>query len=93
MNTEKQISEKLRQQLLKSRFFQDMEVPFNINGHDSNRATWNLICSIRDVKLFNKGLIITRSWRLKHVKDYFNIKGNSHKIQNQLEQIKDFFVQ
>jgi hypothetical protein len=85
------MTEQLRQQLLESRFFQDMETPLNINGQESNRATWNLICSIRDVSLFTKGMIITRGWRLKDVKDYFNIKGNKHKVLEQLETIKSFF--
>jgi hypothetical protein len=85
------MTEQLRQQLLESRFFQDMETPLNINGQESNRATWNLIMSIRDVKLFTKGMIITRGWRLKDVKDYFNIKGNKHKVLEQLETIKAFF--
>ena len=85
------MTEQLRQQLLESRFFQDMETPLSINGQESNRATWNLIMSIRDVKLFTKGMIITRGWRLKDVKDYFNIKGNKHKVLEQLETIKAFF--
>ena len=87
------MTEQLRQQLLNSRFFQDMETPLNINGQESNRATWNLITSIRDVSLFTKGLTITRGWRLKHVKDYFNIKGNKHKVLEQLKITRDFLTQ
>ena len=31
-----------------------------------------------------------RNWRLKDVKNYFNITGNTTKVLNQLEQIKYF---
>ena len=85
------MTEQLRQQLIQSKFCTDLDIPFNINGQEANRGTWNLICSIRDVSLFTKGMIITKTWRLKDVKDYFNIKGDKHKVLEQLETIKRFF--
>jgi len=85
------MNDKLRQQLLKSRFCNDLDKPMNINGQESNMGTWNLVCSIRDVSLFTEGMTITRGWRLKHVKDYFNIKGNKHKVLEQLKTIRAFF--
>ena len=85
------MTETLFNQIKASQFAKDMEAPLSINGQNSNRATWNLVCSIRDVSLFTKGMIITRGWRLKDVKNYFNIKGDKHKVLQQLETIKRFF--
>ena len=52
-------------------------------------AYWNLLCSIRDVGLFNKGISINRHWRLWHVKQYFGIKGSTPKVLAQLKAIKE----
>ena len=49
------------------------------------RAYWNLVVSIRDLSLFCVGISPNRHWRLKHVKDYFGIKGGKEKILTQLE--------
>tara|TARA_R100001443_G_scaffold115608_2_gene133775 strand:- start:706 stop:978 length:273 start_codon:yes stop_codon:yes gene_type:complete len=86
----KMLEETLFNQIKESQFAKDFDKPLNINGQESNRATWNLICSIRDVSLFTKGMTITRNWRLKDVKNYFNIKGDKHKILYQLKNVKRF---
>lgn len=49
------------------------------------RAYWNLVVSVRDLNLFCVGISPNRHWRLKHVKDYFGIKGGKEKILTQLE--------
>ena len=53
------------------------------NGHMS-RAHWNLLCSIRDVKLFCAGIKPHRFWRLKDVKYYFGVTGGKEKVLEQL---------
>ena len=53
------------------------------------RAYWNLVVSIRDVGLFTKGIAPNRHWRLKHVKEYFGIKGNKESIYKQLQVMLD----
>ena len=63
------------------RFLQDLE---NKDNYNVNKGTYNLICSIRDVKLFTKGMKPHRNWRLKYVKDYFGLKGNTEKVLDQL---------
>ena len=58
----------------------------NGNGHIT-RGNWNLIISRRDVSLFCKGMVPNRHWRLKHVKEYFGLKGNKESILAQLEEM------
>ena len=91
MTNQIMIEETLFKQIKASQFAKDMEKPLTINGQQTNKATWNLILSIRDVSLFTEGMTITRNWRLKHVKNYFNIKGDKYKILKQLKTIKRFF--
>lgn len=52
-----------------------------------SRGVYNLIISIRDVKLYSKGIRPHRSWKIGDVKRYFGIKGNVIKIVEQLEQV------
>ena len=68
-----------------SQFLKDMEVPLSINGNPSVRGYYNLVVSIRDLKLFCKGIKPHRLWRLKDVKDYFGLKGNKQSILADLE--------
>jgi hypothetical protein len=82
---------KLSNEVFQSRFWQELtdeNLNMNVNGNSMPRGYYNLITSIRDVGLFCKGMSINRHWRLKHVKDYFGIKGNKDKIYDQLLEIK-----
>lgn len=72
-----------------TRFEEDLRVPINYNGTDIPRGYYNLLLSIRDVSLFSKGIKPHRHWRLKDVKWYFGISGNTEKILTQLELIKN----
>jgi hypothetical protein len=90
MNTEKQILKETYDRMLNSQWAKDFDKPMSINGMESNKATYNLFLCIGEVRLFSKGLKPHRNWRLKDVKNYFNINGNTIKVLNQLEQIKDF---
>ena len=63
------------------RFLQDLE---NKDNYNVNKGRYNLICSIRDIKLFVGGMKPHRHWRFKDVKDYFGLKGNTEKVLDQL---------
>ena len=54
----------------------------------TNRAEYNLMISIGQVTLFSKGLRPNRFWRLKHIKDYFGIKGGTKKVLAQLKTLE-----
>jgi hypothetical protein len=74
-NQEKQMSFKQGTQ-----FMRDLEIPMKINGNDSLRGYYNLVVSIRDLKLFCAGMKPNRFWRLKDVKEYFGITGNKESV-------------
>ncbi len=74
-----------------TRFEEDKDKMFmygDSNGsRPMSRAYWNLVISIRDVGLFCKGIAPNRHWRLKHVKEYFGVKGGKEKIYDQLNKM------
>ena len=76
-----------------TRLEEDKETMFRyIDSNGSrpmSRAYWNLVVSIRDVGLFCEGIAPNRHWRLKHVKEYFGIKGGKQKIYDQLNEMLD----
>lgn len=61
----------------------------NVNNGAMPLAMWNLIISIRDVKLFTKGIIPHRHWKFNVVKQYFGVTGNKEKVLEQLEQYNE----
>lgn len=69
-------------------FEKDMLLNINFNGKDMPRGYYNLIISIRDVSLWNKGIKAHRYWRLKDVKEYFGIRGNGEKVLEQLRELQ-----
>lgn len=72
-------------------FERDKEVMFRYG--DSNgtrmmsRAYWNLVISIRDVALYNKGIKPNRNWKITNVKHYFGVKGNKEAVYFKLQQM------
>ena len=61
----------------------------NLNGDNVNRGWYNLITSIRDLKLYSKGIKPHRNWKITLVKKYFGMKGNVNTLLNNLEAVKD----
>ena len=61
----------------------------DVNFCGTNKGIYNLMICIGQVKLFSKGIKPTRKWRLKDVKKYFGIKGNTESILAQLETLND----
>ena len=74
-------------------FEKDLSTPFNCNGVEISKAYYNLVISIRDVKLFCAGLKPHRYWRLKDVKTYFGVKGNKENVLKQLELMKKQYIE
>ena len=48
-------------------------------------AKFNLMLARSQVKLFSKGIKPNRFWRLKHIKQYFGIKGSTERVLAQLD--------
>lgn len=59
-----------------------------VNGNPMPHAYYNLIVSIRDVKLYAVGMKPHRFWKITDVKKYFGIKGDAVKLKEQLEFIQ-----
>lgn len=68
-----------------TQFMRDLEIPMKINGNGSLKGYYNLVVSIRDLKLFCLGIKPNRFWRLKDVKEYFGITGNKESVLVDLE--------
>ena len=54
-----------------------------------NMGMWSLICSIRDLKLYCKGIKPNRKWRITHVKKYFGMTGHREVLLEKLQRLRD----
>ncbi len=70
---------------MQTQFMLDWESPMMINGEEANKGYYNLVLSIRDLKLWKMGLKPHRYWKISDVKRYFGIKGNVDKCIEILE--------
>jgi hypothetical protein len=61
----------------------------NINGANSSKGFYNLVVSIRDMKLYQIGMKPHRFWKITDVKNYFGVKGNKVAVLSQLVALKD----
>ena len=52
-------------------------------------ALYNLALAKRQLRLFNKGIKPTRSFRLKHVNWYFGLTGNKKVLLDKLTLLQD----
>lgn len=76
-------------QVSESPFGQDLCKPMTINGSTSSRGYYNLVVSIRDVRLYKAGIKPHRYWKVTDIKKYFGISGNADTLLSKLEKIKD----
>jgi hypothetical protein len=76
-------------QISESQFGRDLSNPMYINGAASSRGYYNLVVSMRDVRLYNAGIKPHRNWKVTDVKRYFGINGNASVLLSKLEEIKD----
>ena len=75
-----------------TQFFKDMtdeSKMLNVNNGTMPLGYWNLIISIRDCKLYSKGIKPHRNFKITNVKTYFGLKGDAGKLVVQLEDIKN----
>jgi len=61
-------------QVEQSAFKRDLDETFSFNGKPMSRGWYNLVVSIRDFKLYEKGLRPHRHWKPTHARKYFGIK-------------------
>lgn len=76
-----------------TKFQADLGKTINVNGGVMPVGYWNLIISIRDCKLYSKGLKPHRNWKISDVKWYFGVKGNTQSIAEVLEKYKTLLTQ
>ena len=76
-----------------TKFQNDLGKSINVNGGAMPVGYWNLIISIRDCKLYSKGLKPHRNWKISDVKWYFGVKGNAQQIAEVLEKYKTLLTQ
>ena len=77
----------------KTMFYNDMiNKLININGNPTPMGYYNLLVSIRDCKLYSKGIKPHRNWKITDVKNYFGIKGNATQLATQLEEIRNILT-
>ena len=84
----------LTESVQKSRYLADCteQTLLTMNGNPMHKGFYNLIVSIRDVKLFIAGMKPYGNWKFKNVKEYFGLKGNKENVLNQLEQLKREYI-
>jgi hypothetical protein len=71
-----------------TKFQEDLGKNITVNKGQMPVGYWNLIVSIRDVKLYSYGIKPHRMWKISDVKWYFGVKGNAQQISETLEQYK-----
>lgn len=84
--------EQLQKAVEGTKFAQDMTTSMSVNGNPMPHGYWNLVCSIRDCKLYAKGIKISRHWKISDVKWYFGVSGSAQKIAETLEMYKNILV-
>jgi len=84
----------LTESVQNSRYVSDCtdDKTLTMNGNPMHKGFYNLIVSIRDVKLFIAGMKPYGNWKFKNVKEYFGLKGNKENVLNQLEQLKREYI-
>jgi hypothetical protein len=85
--------EKMGNAIEGTKFQDDLSKTINVNGGEMLVGYWNLIISIRDCKLYSKGIKPHRNWKISDVKWYFGVKGDAIKISETLEQYKTILTQ
>lgn len=58
-----------------------------------NKGWYNLIVSIRDLKLYEFGMKPNSAWKISDVKTYFGIKGTATSMRKDLERILESIKQ
>ena len=72
--------------------FMDDLVSIENGNRNYNLGVWNLVCTIRDLKLFCNGIKPNRHWKLKSIKEYFGMTGNKETMLAKLELLKQTLI-
>ena len=76
-----------------TQFEKDLKQDLSVNGKASSKGMWNLIVSKRDLGLWSKmGMKPNRHWKVTDVKKYFGLKGNKHKIYEDICKMVDEYT-
>ena len=76
-----------------TQFEKDLEKDMSINGNASSKGLYNLIVSKRDLGLWSRiGMKPHRHWKVSDVKKYFGLKGNKHKIYEDICKMVDEYT-
>tara|TARA_Y100000296_G_C5069546_1_gene204153 strand:- start:187 stop:450 length:264 start_codon:yes stop_codon:yes gene_type:complete len=71
----------------RTQFIKDLKTEDNLK-RNYNMGLWNLNLSIRDLKLYSKGIKPNRHWKITPLKDYFGINGNAKEMLSTLLTLK-----
>ena len=71
-------------ELIESPFWKD----WTTSTTPVNPGWWNLTLSVRDLKMWSRGIKPNRNWKVSDVKKYFNIRGNKDSLVTQIEAIQ-----
>ena len=69
-------------------FFKDLTT-FENSQRNYNLGMWNLSLSIRDLKLYCKGIKPYRKWRITPVKKYFGMTGHKEVLLEKLHRLNE----
>ena len=76
---------KTQQQQQQPKYFADLQKPIRINDGVMSIGIYNLIVSIRDLKIYSRGMKPHRNWKITDVKKYFGVQGSTLNILSKLE--------
>ena len=76
---------KTQQQQQQPKYFADLQKPRRIKDGVMSIGIYNLIVSIRDLKIYSRGIKPHRNWRITDVKKYFGVQGSTLNILSKLE--------
>ena len=69
-------------------FFKDL-TSFDNSKRNYNLGLWNLSLSIRDLKLYSKGIKPHRRWKITPVKKYFGMTGHKEVLLEKLHRLNE----
>ena len=69
-------------------FIKDL-TSFENSQRNYNLGMWNLALSIRDLKLYCKGIKPHRRWRITPVKKYFSLTGHKEVLLEKLHRLNE----
>ena len=69
-------------------FFKDL-TSFDNSKRNYNLGLWNLSLSIRDLKLYSKGIKPHRRWKITPVKKYFGMTGSKEVLLEKLHRLNE----